>query len=77
MAERINVYRLRELSDVVAAECDLPLAVDIEKKTATLSVMGFRDEELVAKPVYSGSIREAHAFLRGIALATGIDVGAL
>jgi len=77
MAERINVYRLRELSDVVAAECDLPLEIRMEKKTATLSVAGFRDGDAAIEDVYSGSIREAYAFLRGMALAAGIDVGEL
>jgi len=77
MPERITIYRLRELSDLIAQECDVPILIDTQNKKSTITFAGYRDGQPASEIAHAGSIREAYAFLLGMALVSGIDAGAL
>ena len=74
MAERITVYKLAELAADVAQRCDIPLESGTKNKKSTLSIAGYRAGAPVREILYTGSVREAYAFLLGMAMIVGVNV---
>lgn len=75
MAERVTIFKLRDLARLIADKCDMPIEISTEAKRATIAITGYRDgvpaRVIVCPPC---SIREAYHYLQGAALGFGIEL---